>query len=178
MTSTSPNRYSGLARWLHWTMAAGIFAMLFIGIGMVATVSDLHLTLVAIHRPLGALLLALWAVRLLTRLVRGAPPPPADLPGWQRGAAHASHQALYAVMGRQPMVGWAMLSAGGAAADESRCGGVCIPAQRAHVSGLCLPGGRAAACGGRAVPLVGAAGSGVCQYGALSGASSEQRRTD
>lgn len=113
MTSTSPNRYSGLARWLHWTMAAGIFAMLFIGIGMVATVSDLHLTLVAIHRPLGALLLALWAVRLVTRLVRGAPPPPADLPAWQRGAAHASHLALYALMGLQPLVGWAMLSAGG-----------------------------------------------------------------
>ncbi|WP_042877694.1 cytochrome b [Cupriavidus necator] len=112
MTSTSPTRYSGLARWLHWAMAAGILAILFIGIGMVATVSDLHLTLVAIHRPLGALLLALWVVRLVTRVVRGAPPP-ADLPGWQRGAAHASHLALYALMGLQPLVGWAMLSAGG-----------------------------------------------------------------
>lgn len=113
MTSTSPNRYSGLARSLHWTMAAGILAMLFIGIGMVTTVSDLRLALVAIHRPLGALLLALWAVRLATRLVRGAPQAPADLPRWQRGAAHASHLVLYALMGLQPLVGWAMLSAGG-----------------------------------------------------------------
>jgi cytochrome b561 len=34
--------FSLLARFLHWTIAAMILAMLFIGVGMVATVSEKH----------------------------------------------------------------------------------------------------------------------------------------
>ena len=43
--------FSLSARFFHWLMAPLVIAMLFIGVGMVATVSRLHLTLIAIHRP-------------------------------------------------------------------------------------------------------------------------------
>lgn len=105
--------FSAGARLLHWSMAVLIIAMLFVGVGMVSTVSQLHTTLLAVHRPLGIALLALVIVRAIVRLVYGAPPLPRDLPAWQRAAAHASHLALYALMAAMPLIGWSMLSAGG-----------------------------------------------------------------
>ncbi|WP_321813221.1 MULTISPECIES: cytochrome b [unclassified Paraburkholderia] len=105
--------FSGLARLLHWSMAVLIVAMLFVGVGMVATVSTLHDSLIALHRPLGIALLVLVIVRVVVRLTRGTPPLPRDIPGWQRTAAHASHLLLYALMIAMPLIGWAMLSAAG-----------------------------------------------------------------
>lgn len=111
------NRTQGMfavsARVLHWLMAVMILAMLFIGIGMVASVSERHAWLLAIHKPLGIAILALVAVRIAVRLRNPPPPLPADLPALQKLAAHASHWLLYALMISMPLVGWAMLSAGG-----------------------------------------------------------------
>jgi len=71
------------ARILHWLMAAMILAMLFIGVGMVASVSERHEWLLRVH------------------------------PAVQKLAAHASHWLLYILMLAMPLIGWAMLSAGG-----------------------------------------------------------------
>ncbi|UJB18938.1 MULTISPECIES: cytochrome b [Lysobacter] len=101
------------ARVLHWLMAAMILTMLFVGAGMVATVSDKHTWLLALHKPLGIAILALAVLRLLLRLARKPPPLPADMAPLQRFAALASHWLLYALMFALPLVGWAMLSAGG-----------------------------------------------------------------
>ena len=71
MTPTRTH-FSPLARLLHWTMAPLIIAMLFIGVGMVATVSRAHNTLIAIHKPLGIALLLLVVLRVGVRLTRGS----------------------------------------------------------------------------------------------------------
>jgi cytochrome b561 len=105
-----PTQFSVLSRVLHWTMAAMILAMLFIGVGMVASLADYH-WLVSIHKPLGVLILILAAIRLLNRRLNPAPPLPAGMPAWQRFAAHASHVVLYVLMFALPLVGWGMLSA-------------------------------------------------------------------
>ena len=105
--------FSAAARLLHWLMAVLIVTMLFVGVGMVSTVSRLHDTLIALHRPLGIALLALVVIRVAIRVTHGAPPLPDDLPGWQRAGAKASHYALYAMMVAMPLIGWSMLSAGG-----------------------------------------------------------------
>ena len=107
-----PSRFPMASRLLHWTMATMVLAMLFIGIAMVRSLADYH-RLVAIHRPLGILILVLVALRLANRLIRPAPPLPLDMPGILRLAAHASHALLYALMVALPLVGWAMLSAAG-----------------------------------------------------------------
>ncbi len=108
MTPIRP--FPAVSRLLHWIMALLILAMLFIGIGMVASLSDYH-WLVSIHKPLGALILVLAVIRLINRLINPAPPLPRGMPGWQRFAAHASHVVLYVLMIALPLVGWAMLSA-------------------------------------------------------------------
>lgn len=104
-------RFTAVARLLHWTMFAMILAMLFIGVGMVSTVSGY---------PRWSASIARWASRswCWRRSAWSIAPDPfgaaaaAAMPGWQRVAAHLSHVALYALMLGLPLVGWAMLSAG------------------------------------------------------------------
>ena len=110
MTMTPHRPFPVFSRILHWTMAVLVLAMLFIGIGMVSSVSAYH-QLVAIHKPLGILVLVLVAIRLVNRLVNPPPPLPEGMPPWQRVAALGSHVLLYILMFAVPIVGWAMLSA-------------------------------------------------------------------
>jgi cytochrome b561 len=102
-----------LARFLHWTMAVLILAMLLIGLGMVSTVSPRYHELLSVHRSMGVAILVLAAVRLLNRLINPQPPLPPDLPSWQKILGKLSHLLLYALMFALPLVGWAMLSAAG-----------------------------------------------------------------
>ncbi len=104
-------RFSMPSRWLHWSMAVMIIAMLFIGIGMAASVSERYRFLVALHRPLGVAILALVVVRLINRFLNSPPPLPTTLPRWQRSAALGSHALLYALLFALPLIGWGMLSA-------------------------------------------------------------------
>ena len=107
-------------------MAACILAMLFIGVGMVSTITPKYLTLVSIHKPLGIAILVLALIRLALRLRYGAPPLPADLPEPMKLAANLSHYALYGLMIAMPLIGWGMLSA--AAYPVVLFGGIRLPA--------------------------------------------------
>lgn len=101
------------ARILHWLMAALILSMLFIGAGMVSTVTERYPELLAIHRPLGLAILLLALVRLVVKFTNRPPPLPGDLPPIQVALAEGSHYALYILMIGLPLIGWAMQSAGG-----------------------------------------------------------------
>jgi cytochrome b561 len=104
-------RFTAPQRLLHWLMAICILAMLFIGVGMVSTISPRYLTLVQIHKPLGIAILVLALVRLALRAKYGAPALPADMPEPMKLAAHLSHIIFYALMIIMPLLGWGMLSA-------------------------------------------------------------------
>lgn len=110
---TQPRFFAPLARLLHWLMALMVIAMLFIGAGMVASVSQRHAWLLHLHKPLGIAILLLVIVRLVVRFATRQPPLPADLPAWQVLAAKASHLLLYGLMLALPLLGWAMISAAG-----------------------------------------------------------------
>lgn len=112
MKTSNPRHFNTLARTLHWLMALMILSMLFIGVGMMVSV-HYRLELIDLHRPLGIAILALAVIRLINRLRNSPPPLPASLPVWQALAAKGSHVALYALMLAMPLIGWAMLSAGG-----------------------------------------------------------------
>jgi cytochrome b561 len=110
---TVPNRFPLAIRLLHWAMALLILAMLFIGVAMASTAGPVYSKLLALHRPLGITILLLACLRLAIRVISRVPPLPGDLPRLQRIAASASHWLLYAGMIAMPLMGWAMLSAGG-----------------------------------------------------------------
>jgi cytochrome b561 len=104
-------RFNPLQRALHWLMALCILAMLFIGVGMVSTVTPKYLPLIAIHKSLGIAILVLVVIRLWARWRYGAPALPADLPPPMALAAKLSHYLLYGLMIVMPLLGWTMLSA-------------------------------------------------------------------
>src|SRR6202011_3993771 len=110
-TTNNPTQFALLSRILHWLMAAMLLAMLFIGASMVTSLGNYH-TLVAIHRPLGIMILILAAIRVVNRKFTKLPPFPPTMPRQERFAASASEMLLYALMFALPLVGWGMLSAG------------------------------------------------------------------
>lgn len=98
---------------LHWVMAALIIVMLFVGLVM-AHDSTIHYEgLFTLHRTMGFLILLLVVIRLINRFTNRTPALPDDLPVLMKLAAHLSHILLYGFMFALPVVGCAMLSAGG-----------------------------------------------------------------
>jgi cytochrome b561 len=108
---TTRERFPSVSRLLHWLMAAMIVAMLFIGVGMAASLSPRYELLVSIHRPLGIAIFVLCLVRIVNRFINPPPALPDTVPSLQRFVAKASHVLLYALMFIMPLVGWGMLSA-------------------------------------------------------------------
>ena len=96
--------YSRVAMWFHWTIAALVIVNLVIGVFHDAIGG------LAIHQPIGLTVLALTAGRVAWRLTHRPPPLPARTPAWERGAAHATHWTLYALMIAMPLSGWVMVS--------------------------------------------------------------------
>jgi cytochrome b561 len=97
-------RYSTVAMAFHWTIAVLVIANLVIGIFHDA------IGLMSAHKAIGLTVLALTAGRVAWRLLHRPPPLPAQTPGWERGLAHATHWALYALMIAMPVTGWLMVS--------------------------------------------------------------------
>ena len=64
---TTRARFPSVSRLLHWLMAAMIVAMLFIGVGMAASLSPRYELLVSIHRPLGIAIFVLCLARIVNR---------------------------------------------------------------------------------------------------------------
>src|SRR3984957_19962996 len=105
-TTNQIQQFALLSRILHWLMAAMILAMLFIGVSMVSSLGDYH-RLVAIHRPIGILILILAAIRLVTRWSARAPDFPATMSRVERVVAKFSERLLYTLFIALPLVGLA-----------------------------------------------------------------------
>jgi cytochrome b561 len=104
-------QFSWPMRVLHWLLAASLVSMLFIGVGMVGSL-DHYGALLAVHRPLGILVLVLAVVRLIVRWRSSLPPFPETMSERERFIASASEKLMYALMISLPLIGWLMLSAG------------------------------------------------------------------
>ncbi|HEY6864516.1 MAG TPA: cytochrome b/b6 domain-containing protein [Burkholderiales bacterium] len=107
-----PVSWDGLAKAFHWVMAVLIFVQIALGL-MAANwhLSPTQIRLFFWHKSIGMLILALLALRLAWRLAGRAPALPADMPAWERAAAHASHALLYLLMVALPVTGWLVNSA-------------------------------------------------------------------
>ena len=109
-TTTAPARFALPSRILHWLMAPMVIVQLLIGVTMIASLSYYPL-LLAIHRPLGLLILVFAVVRLANRLTHRPPPFLATMGPAERRIASWSEYLFYALLLVQPLIGWAMLSA-------------------------------------------------------------------
>jgi cytochrome b561 len=109
-TGTAAPRFVLPSRILHWLMAPMVIAQMFIGVTMIASLAYYPL-LLAIHRPLGVLILIFAVIRLVNRLTYKLPPFLATMGPLERRVASYSEYLLYALLLLQPLVGWATLSA-------------------------------------------------------------------
>lgn len=110
--------YSSLQRMLHWIVALGVIVMIPLGIYMVrrgawSNFDALTNTLYSWHKLIGFCLLWIIVLRIIVRLVRGAPPP-VPLHPLQRLASEATHLGIYVLLAAVPILGWLGLSAYGA----------------------------------------------------------------
>jgi cytochrome b561 len=107
--------YSGVAKLLHWLVAACVLFIIPVGVIMQRLgPGEVQNALYNLHRSFGFLVLILMVVRLAYRSVHGAPKPEPTLNAFQRVASVAVHHVLYALLLVQPVVGWLATSAYGA----------------------------------------------------------------
>ena len=106
--------YNPALRAPHWLMALVIFTAL--GLGIWSTQlprAGLRDEVLFVHKSLGVTALALIAMRIVVRLVVGAPAYAVPLGRLVHAAAGSAHLALYALMVAMPVSGTIMSSAGG-----------------------------------------------------------------
>lgn len=111
--------YSPTARFFHWLTVVLIVIQIPIGFYMVqrgaATNFDAATnTLYSGHKVLGFVLLWLVVLRLLYRVVHGAPPDEPTLEWWHKAASHMNHWGLYVLLIVMPVLGWLGVSYYGA----------------------------------------------------------------
>jgi cytochrome b561 len=107
-------RYTFVARSLHWLMAVIIFGLLALGFYM----SDLPLSpeklqFYSWHKWAGVTVFLLVWLRLVWRVTHRPPALPDSMPRPLQWLAHAGHAALYVLMIIIPLSGWLMSSAKG-----------------------------------------------------------------
>ena len=104
--------YALPSRLLHWIMAVMVVVQLFIAAVMMASLAYYPL-LLAIHKPLGIVILIFIVIRIVNVLLHRPPPAMSTMGPWERRVAKGSEFLLYGLLLIQPLIGWAMLSAAG-----------------------------------------------------------------
>lgn len=107
-------RYHPLSIFFHWLLALMIIGAFIMGTIMVdMRISPSKLQFYNWHKWAGVTILALVALRLLTRLFKKAPAYPDSMKPWEKQVAHAMHILLYAFMFSVPLSGYLYTFAAG-----------------------------------------------------------------
>lgn len=108
------DRWGGVSQLLHWTTVVLILVIAYIGL----TMGDLpngpeKIKTYALHKSIGLTILGLVALRVLWRLVAGAPHPVPGSPRWQERIASLTHLGIYVLLFAIPISGWVVNSSAG-----------------------------------------------------------------
>ncbi|MGC6500863.1 MAG: cytochrome b/b6 domain-containing protein [Henriciella sp.] len=104
MARTS-QRYATVAILLHWTIAAAILFMIWLGWNM-----DENEARYQLHKSVGITILVLTVARVIWRLLN---PPPAQSDGlssWEATTSRLVHLGFYGLMIALPLTGWLLVS--------------------------------------------------------------------
>jgi len=112
---TRTDHYPATSKLLHWLVAICVLttAPVAIAMGRVAA-GPLQNTLYNLHKSLGVLILVLMILRLINRLVVGAPIADPKIEPWQKTVSSIVHGLLYVLLLAMPIVGYIANSAYGA----------------------------------------------------------------
>jgi cytochrome b561 len=102
------SRYTKVAVFLHWLIAAAVICQFALGWGMQEIAKQPpgpRVTAFNLHKSIGLAIFALMAIRVLWRLRHPAPALPA-MPRWQVMLAHGTHVLLYVTLVALPVSGY------------------------------------------------------------------------
>ncbi len=102
------DRYSTVAIWFHWTIA--LLVIVNLAVGLLDDPIPALRSWMGGHKAIGITILVLTLGRIMWRITNPAPPLPADVPVAEKGLAHATHFAFYALLLAMPLTGWMMVS--------------------------------------------------------------------
>ena len=104
-------------RTIHWLMAALIFVALPLGVwaSLLPSGGGMRIEILFFHKSIGVTVLGLIALRIVWRLIAGAPAYAEPLGKLTQVASRAGHLALYALMIAMPVSGYLASIAGGRA---------------------------------------------------------------
>ncbi|MCQ8185379.1 cytochrome b [Parvularcula maris] len=110
--STETQRYSSVAKALHWLIAVMIIVQIPTGFIMHnLAFSETKYTMYQLHKSFGLIVLTLSLLRLGWRLTHKAPALPDHMKPWERVLARITHVGFYALIIGIPLTGWLMVSA-------------------------------------------------------------------
>ena len=107
----SAQKYSRVAIWLHWIVAALMVANVSLALYADYAPEDWVRPIIDTHKSVGLTVLGLAVLRLSWRLSHPAPALPPSYPRWEKALAHAAHILLYALIFALPLTGLAHDSA-------------------------------------------------------------------
>jgi cytochrome b561 len=112
---TLPGPYPATSKWLHWLVAACVLTTAPVAIAMTRVgEGQTQDALYNIHKSLGVLIFILVILRVINRLMVGAPAPEPGIERWQKAASSATHGLLYLLLVAMPIVGYVANSLYGA----------------------------------------------------------------
>jgi cytochrome b561 len=105
-------RYGRVAMAFHWTIAAAILFMFWLGPFMASLpeTDERQFPLFQLHKSIGLTILMLSLARLLWRLSNPVPAFHQQMTRWERVAARSVHYLFYGLMIVVPLFGWATVS--------------------------------------------------------------------
>src|SRR3712207_2669781 len=113
-TLASPDlaRYSRVAVWLHWIIAALIVVNLLLGFFREDFERPVRAVLMGWHKSIGFTVLGLTLARILWRLTHRPPAFDSAMKGWEIGLARLVHAFFYLLLLALPLSGWLIVSTG------------------------------------------------------------------
>ena len=112
------DEYGTLAKALHWLVAIGVFALIWLGLqqsGMDRGPERQEIR--DLHGSIAIVVFVLMSIRLVWRFLNEVPAHPTGTPAWQRAAAGIVHWGLYLTVFVQITAGAMTVATGGRALD-------------------------------------------------------------
>ena len=109
----SDEKYSSIARVLHWLMAFGFLFMWVSALIMRSFEEPLESIMIGLHISIGVSLALLLIIRVAIRFIYSPPPLPSSIPKLDRIGSHIGHVGLYLLPAIVILLGVALVNFGG-----------------------------------------------------------------
>lgn len=106
--------YGWLAKALHWIIAIGLIALVYLGLQQAGMESgDEKSRIRFLHASIATVVLILMTIRIIWRFINEVPASPEGTPAWQRMVSGLVHWGLYIAVFGQLIVGALISGTGG-----------------------------------------------------------------